>query len=240
MNKTALIIGTTSSLGKILCRQLAGIGYNLILSGRDEKELSRIASDIEIRYDIQVKTAFLDLELESFCAKSFLNNIPKFDSIFLIAGYMGNDEKENEKNISDVININYLNPAKILSNVANDMQMNKKGEIVIISSVAGDRGRQSNYLYGSSKSAITVFASGLRNRLYKFSVHVMTVKPGFIDTPMTYGMNSPLIASREYVASKIIKSIKSYKDEIYVPYFWKFIMLIIKNIPERIFKKLSL
>ena len=112
--------------------------------------------------------------------------------------------------------------------------------MVIIGSVAGDRGRASNYEYGAAKAAIATFTSGLRNRYAKLGLHIMTVKPGFVDTPMTWGMNIPLIASRETISDAILKAMAKKKDVIYAPWFWKFIMLIIMHIPEKIFKKLKL
>ena len=111
---------------------------------------------------------------------------------------------------------------------------------MLISSIAGDRGRQSNYAYGSAKAALNAFASGLRNRFFKQGVHVVTVKPGFLDTPMTWGMQSPLIASREIAAEYIIYAMKVRKNIVYVPFFWRYIMLIIIHIPEAIFKRLKL
>ena len=158
---------------------------------------------------------------------------------------MGSDDPTDIDNLAYTVKVNYTVPAQLATAAAlalskKDSSEKTKGRIVIVTSVAGDRGRQSNYAYGSAKAALSTFASGLRNRFCKQGVHVMTVKPGFIDTPMTWSMSSPLVASREFVAGKIIDAMEKEKDVIYVPFFWRFIMLIIIHIPEKIFKKLSM
>ncbi len=233
-----LIIGATSSLGIAICRKLAQQGEDLILCGRNEEELQLISSDLSIRSGIKTSIIILDLSAKKMAINTLLKE--DFGTVYMIAGDMGTEDKNDISNIDHVININFTAPAKLLTAIAEKMENAKQGSIVVISSVAGDRGRQSNYPYGSAKAGLTAFASGLRNRLCKHNVHVMTVKPGFIDTPMTYQMNSPLIASREYVADQIIKALDKKKNSIYVPFFWRYIMLIICLIPERIFKKINL
>ena len=143
-------------------------------------------------------------------------------------------------NIRNTIKINFTAAAEVISLVADKMLQAGSGKIAVISSVAGDRGRQSNYIYGSAKAGLSAFTSGLRNKLASTKVHVMTVKPGFVDTPMTYGMESPLIFPREKAAQGIIKALSKKKDIVYIPFFWRYIMLIIIHIPEKIFKKLKL
>jgi short-subunit dehydrogenase len=137
---------------------------------------------------------------------------------------------------------NCLSIISLLTLVANRMEEQQSGTIAVISSVAGDRGRQSNYLYGTAKAAVTTFCEGLRARLFKKGVHVLTIKPGFVDTPMTKDLSLPklLVASPEKVAAIICKSIQRKIDTCYVPSFWWLIMLIIKNIPEFIFKRMKL
>lgn len=238
MSHNILIIGATSSLGVALCRKLAKQGHALTLSGRDKTQLLSLSQDLHTRFctDIQIIVAdlsTLDIPFELFTSKPY-------DVVYMVAGDMGTNDKNNYYNIAHVIKVNFTTPAQILTAIAAKMEERKKGSIAIISSVAADRGRQSNYVYGSAKAGLTAFASGLRNRLYKHNVHVMTVKPGFIDTPMTYGMNSPLIADRYNVASQIIKALAKKKNSIYVPFFWRYIMLVIMHIPEQIFKKLTL
>jgi len=246
MNNTirkALIIGATSSLGTAICHKLAQKNYALFLAGRDISELEIMAADLRIRHNTSVLTEKLDLSYITFSAENFFEEVQeKFtdcDTVFLLAGDMGS-VIQNEKNIELVIKINYLQPAKILELLAEKMATRHGGSIAVISSVAGDRGRQSNYVYGSAKAGLATFASGLRNKFLRRGVHIMTVKPGFLDTPMTYGMQSPIICVREKAAQSIIKALAKKKDVVYVPFFWRYIMLIIMLIPEKIFKRLRL
>ncbi|MBZ0308192.1 MAG: SDR family NAD(P)-dependent oxidoreductase, partial [Anaerolineae bacterium] len=139
------------------------------------------------------------------------------------------------------ININFLSTVSILTPLANIFEQQKRGVIAVISSVAGDRGRGSNYIYGTAMGAKSIFLQGLRNRLAKSNVTVLTIKPGFVDTPMTAHLKkNPLYASPRTVGKAIYKAMKTERDILYVPFFWMFVMMIIRNIPERIFKKLSL
>ena len=237
---TVLVVGATSSLAQAICHVLAREGCGLIVSGRDEKEVDLLGRDLVTRYNVPCMVMVSDFVDEYFTAESFIQRAGDFDHIIIATGTMGNGEPLSLPDIAFTSHINYTLPAQIATLAAIKLAEKKQGSVVIISSVAGDRGRQSNYAYGSAKAALTAFASGLRNYFYKKGVHVMTVKPGFIDTPMTWGMESPLIASREYVAQKIVKAMHKKKDVVYVPFFWKYIMLIIMHIPEKIFKRLKL
>lgn len=238
MAEATLVIGATSSLGVALCRQLAASGVTLGLAGRDGAEITLLADDLRARYAAAPRTFAIDLATPEQWGDSLLAG--KFDTVIFLAGDMGNGDAWDASNLARVINLNYRNPALLLTLLAKPMVERKQGTIVVICSVAGDRGRQSNYPYGSAKAGLAAFASGLRNRLAKSGVHVMTVKPGFIDTPMTFAMDSPLIASRERVAADILRALKKRRNVIYTPWFWRWIMLIIRLIPEPIFKRLSL
>jgi short-subunit dehydrogenase len=138
--------------------------------------------------------------------------------------------------------VNTLSAIEQASALGNYFEQQKHGSLLVISSVAGDRGRQSNYVYGASKAALSVFADGLRNRLSRHGVTVVTVKPGFVDTPMTAGLDKegPLWASPEKIASDMARTVGKGGGVLYTPWFWRYILLIICHIPERIFKKLSL
>ncbi len=239
-NKSALVVGATSSLAQVLCRKLAEQGYNLILAARDEQELSLLAGDIDTRFGNRCTTLLADIAEKSFNPTRFIEQAGAFDTLFMIIGDMGSGEQDDVQNLRHVALLNYVIPSQILSVAAETMHEQGGGNMVVIGSVAGDRGRASNYEYGAAKAAIATFTSGLRNRYAKLGLHIMTVKPGFVDTPMTWGMNSPLIASRETVSDAILKAMAKKKDVIYAPLFWKFIMLIIMHIPEKIFKKLKL
>jgi decaprenylphospho-beta-D-erythro-pentofuranosid-2-ulose 2-reductase len=237
---TALIIGATSSLAQSICHELARQGYALTLTGRDEGELDLLRSDILTRYRTPCTTLVSDFLDPDFSPETLIAQAGDFDHMLLAVGDMGSGEQTDLLNIAYTIHLNYTLPAQIATAAALHLADKKNGTITLISSVAGDRGRQSNYAYGSAKAALTTFASGLRNSVYKQKIHVMTVKPGFLDTPMTWGMNSPLIASREHAAEQIVAALKKRKNVIYVPGFWRWIMLLIMHIPETIFKRLSL
>jgi decaprenylphospho-beta-D-erythro-pentofuranosid-2-ulose 2-reductase len=237
---TVLIVGATSSLAQALCRALAQEGSTLILAGRDGRELQLLAGDLITRYHATCRVIVADLLSADFSPVHFMEQAGGFDDAIIAVGDMGGDDPADPINIAYTTYINHTLPAQMAALAAEHLGAKGRGSIVIISSVAGDRGRQSNYLYGSAKAALSTFASGLRNRYRQHGVHVLTVKPGFTDTTMTWGMKSSLMASREFVAGKIIKAMKKRKDVIYVPAFWRVIMLIITHIPEKIFKRLKL
>ena len=142
-----------------------------------------------------------------------------------------------------MIDVNFTSTVSILSLAANYLEERKTGFIGIISSVAGDRGRQSNYTYGATKAALSAYAQGLRNRLCKSGVHVLTIKPGFVATRMTTGLldpNSPMVAKPETIANDIVKALTRRRPVVYTPWFWRYIMLLICAIPERIFQRMKL
>ncbi len=140
-----------------------------------------------------------------------------------------------------IIDSNFTGAASILSHCANHFESMKSGFIIGISSVAGDRGRQSNYVYGAAKGALSLYLQGLRNRLYPGGVRVITIKPGFVDTAMTYGLPGLfLVASPQYMGNRIVAALGKSADVVYLPWFWRYIMLIIKLIPEPIFKRMKL
>ncbi len=238
--KNAAVIGATSSLASSLCRALARAGYQLTLVARDERELEIRAGDLATRYGTSCRTLHVDLMEKHFSAAKLVERLGAFDTLFYVAGDMGTSEQDDLANLVHVAMINYVVPSQILSVAAEAMSESGGGNVVVIGSVAGDRGRASNYEYGAAKAALAAFASGLRNRYAARGVHVMTVKPGFIDSPMTWGMNSPLIARRSDVADAILRAMDKGKNVVYVPWFWRYIMLIICHIPESVFKKLNL
>ena len=166
------------------------------------------------------------------------------DIVVCAFGYLGDQTiaQTDWDECNQILTSNYSGAVSVLNLIANEMESRKSGVIVGISSVAGDRGRQSNYFYGSAKAGFTAYLSGLRNRLFKSNVHVVTVKPGFVATKMTEGLKlpPPLTAKPEQVALKIFKAVEKRKNVIYVLSLWRWIMLVITVIPESIFKKLKL
>ncbi len=246
MNKGAIIFGATSSIGKALCDQLAAEGYDLFLAGRDRDDLDIMATDLFIRHNIKVVTAKFDADKPQELPKFVHNSIAHLEDCsiaMLCLGSLGKQE-DGETRFEEAavtINRNFTAAAAILMETANAFIEKKSGTIVALSSVAGDRGRQSNYIYGAAKGGLNVYLQGLRNRLASHNVHVITVKPGFIDTAMTYGLPGMfMVAEPRAVAKSIIEAINRRRNIVYVPWFWKWIMLAIKLIPEGLFKKLRL
>ena len=241
----AVIIGATSSLAQPLCHALAARGFGLVLVARDEAEMDLLARDLRTRYDLTAIKIVADFLDSAFSAEALVAQAGAFSHLIMLAGDMGAVDPTNIANLAYTMHVNYTVPAQICTAAADAMAARfsaekKRGHIAIVASVAGDRGRQSNYAYGAAKAALATFASGLRNRYAARGVQVLTVKPGFIDTPMTWGMHSPLMASRECVAEGLIQAMLKGKDAVYLPFFWRYIMLVIRCIPERVFKRLSL
>ena len=241
MNKNALILGATSSLATVFCRELALNGWDLILCGRNFYELDILASDISIRYAVKCKIIVVDLNDNKFSPKSILKKAGNFNNLFVFAGTLApQNESYFFHEINSNVRVNFLSIIQLIESSLEILIKNKNSKILFISSVAGDRGRKSNYIYGSTKAAINEYSSGLRNKLTKHGIHVMTVKLGFVDTPMTFGKVNNLISTRTYASKKIFKALINNKDVVYIPFFWRYIMMIIKLIPENIFKRLEL
>ena len=244
--KNALIIGATSAIAQSLADQLAQSGASLFLAGRSAAKLDLIATDLKVRHKVKVETAAIDFD-------DFTRHAPLID---LAAERLGGldlavichgslpDQKACERDYlltEAEFRINCLSAISFLGHLANRFEERRAGCLVAISSVAGDRGRQSNYVYGAAKAALSAFLEGLRNRLHPKGVRVLTVKPGFVDTPMTAHLKKGLLmVSPEVVARDIMRAVESGKYELYTPWFWRWIMLIIKLIPERIFIRLKL
>ena len=244
MEENVLILGATSDMAVAIARQLATEGYSITLAGRSTERLSALEGDLRVRHKALVNSVYFDA-LDFRSHEAFYHALPeKPDVVICVFGLLG-DQKKGEsdwQHCSDIISSNYTGAVSILNVVANDFERRKKGVIVGISSVAGERGRQSNYIYGSAKAGFSAYLSGLRNRLYHHGVHVLTVKPGFVKTKMIEDIKTPgpLTALPKTVGKHVSRAIRSKKNAIYVLPVWGLIMLIIKMIPERIFKKLKL
>ena len=242
--KTLLVLGASSDIANATARRYASDGYDLILAGRDLEELARTASDIQIRLNVRAWAVHFDARAFS-THESFYESLPaKPDGVLCAIGYLGN-QSAAESDLSEtqkVIETNFTGCVTILNIVANDFERREAGFMIVLSSVAGDRGRRSNYLYGSSKAGLTAYLSGLRSRLSKVNVQVLTVKPGFVATRMTEGMNLPplLTAKPEMVARDIVRAQKKGNNAVYTRWFWRWIMLVIRSIPEFVFKKMPL
>lgn len=242
-----LIIGGTSAIATACARLWAQRHGRFMLVGRNPEKLQQTAADLLARGASEVQTHVLDLDdLDGHAA--MLDNAQQFlrrIDIALIAHGSLPDQQACESDAAQAVQgftRNGLNVIALLTRLGNLMEAQSSGSIAVISSVAGDRGRPSNYLYGSAKAAVSVFCSGLRARLFKSGVHLLTVKPGFVDTPMTQGLALPglLLAQPDRVAVDIVRALHKRRSTLYTPWFWAPIMMVIKSIPEFVFKRLSL
>lgn len=239
-----LILGAKSDISVALSKSLAREGHHLWLAARDVEFLDSLKSDLQIRYGILV-------DVIQFDATDFTNHQNWFQSletlpdvVVTVFGYLGEQQvaETSWDEAQKILNVNFVGAVSILNVVASAFVMAKRGIIVGVSSVAGDRGRQSNYIYGSAKAGLSAYLSGLRNRMWHAGVHVVTVKPGFVATKMTEGLDLPpaLTASPEQVAELIAEAIKTKKNIVYARGMWRWIMMIIRLIPESMFKRLRL
>ncbi len=241
---TALILGASSDIGLAVARKFADEKYDIQLAGRNISQLEPSRSDLQIRFDINCSVHQFDA-MEFNSHKAFWESLKvKPDVTICVVGYMNDNEVviANPAETLKTIHTNYTGPVSILNIIGADYSQKKQGTIVGISSVAGLRGRQSNYIYGSAKAGFTAYLSGLRNRLYHHNVHVLTVLPGFVYTKMTEHLSLPklLTAQPADVGNAIYNGVQKKKNTIYVKWFWRWIMLIITSVPEFIFKKKKL
>lgn len=242
-----LIIGATSAIAAETAKLFARDGAGLMLAGRDQPKLQALADDARVRGASRVITFTLDVndfdrhkELMDTMQKAFST----LDAVLIAHGSLP-DQPRTEQDVPYALNhfnTNAVSVIALLIRLGQYFEAQKHGSIAVISSVAGDRGRQSNYLYGSAKAAASTFLSGLRSRLHKSGVQVLTIKPGFVDTPMTAHLpKNRLFARADKVAKGIYDAIiGGKKDVVYLPWFWKWIMRIVRLIPEQIFIRLSL
>lgn len=241
---TALILGATSDMGMAVARKFAKEKYDIQLAGRNTTALAPLKSDLEIRFGISCTAHQFDAA-DFNSHQAFYDSLPvKPEVTVCVVGYMNDNETviANFSETLNTINSNYTGLVSILNIISKDYADKQSGSIVGISSVAGLRGRQSNYIYGSAKAGFTAYLSGLRNRMYHHKVHVVTVLPGFVYTKMTADLTLPklLTAYPDQVGEAIYKAVQKRKNVIYVKWFWKWIMLIITSIPENMFKKKKL
>jgi decaprenylphospho-beta-D-erythro-pentofuranosid-2-ulose 2-reductase len=242
---TVLILGATSDMALAIAKTFAQNNYSVQLAARNAGRLSAFKTDMQLRNNNVTCTLHEFDALQFSTHKTFFEQLtPKPDVTVCVFGVM--DEEESAFNNWDIaermINSNYTGAVSILNIVAAYYKSQQKGCIAGISSVAGERGRQSKLIYGSTKAALTAYLDGLRNMLFKDHVHVVTVKPGFVYTKMTESLNLPgiLTAQPAEVGNAVYNAVQKKKNIIYVRWMWRWIMLIIKNIPEFQFKKMKL
>lgn len=241
--KNIALLGATSALGYAVARQLINAGHSLTLVARDENKLSQVADDLTVRgaklETIQADFDFIDGH------DALVQAIGHCDDVYCFFGTLPDQDacEQNWEDTQQALHTNFICVASLLNRLANRFEQRRHGNLVVVTSVAGDRGRKSNYVYGTAKGALSIYCAGLRNRLAGSGVHVLTVKPGFIDTPMTAHIEKKpavLWVGPERVAQDIVKAANARKNVIYTPWFWRLILLIIQHIPESVFKRLSL
>jgi short-subunit dehydrogenase len=240
---SVLILGARSDIGRAVARRFARAGASVILAARRSAELGPDVSDLAIRYGVTVETA--EFDVTDGDPEPFFDALPRVpDVVVMVVGLLG-DQARSETDpaaATAVMAANFTGPAAYLLAAATRLEARGSGCIVGISSVAGDRGRRSNYVYGSAKAGFTAFLSGLRSRLFGRGVTVVTVKPGFVATQMTAGLKLPplLTAQPGEVADAIWSAVERRRDVIYIRPIWRVIMLAIQNLPEPLFKRLSI
>lgn len=231
-------------MARAIARAYAAQGHPLQLAARDRERLSADAKDLEIRYMAAVSTYEFDA-LDTASHPTFWDSLsPKPETVVCAIGLLGNQKtaETDWPSAATILRSNFEGPASILSIAAAAMETKGRGCIIAFSSVAGDRGRASNYYYGSAKAGLTTLLSGLRNRLAEKGVHVVTVKPGFVATRMTAGMDTPkfLTAQVEEVAKAVLAAEKNGRDIVYVRRIWFWVMMVIRLLPEFLFKRTRL
>jgi short-subunit dehydrogenase len=239
-----LIVGVTSAIGRAVAAAFAARGQDLLVTGRNREELEAVAADLRLRHRVEV-------EANVFDAMAFDEHDGLMDAagsgplrgVVMTLGYMGDHDvaQSDFREARRIVDTNYTACVSLLEKAASILESRGHGFICVVGSVAGDRGRQSNYLYGSAKAGLDAYLQGLRNRLHPAGVTVTTVKPGFVDTRMTYGKEGMfLVASPDAVGRGIYRAARRGRSVVYLPGFWRLIMWVIRSIPEPVFKRLKL
>jgi decaprenylphospho-beta-D-erythro-pentofuranosid-2-ulose 2-reductase len=242
-----VILGATSAIARALAVEYARDGHKLILAARDDAHAAAIAADLKVRFGADAVPVHFD-------ASAFDQHAQVFDEILghaqdrlagviVCFGYMESQARAQAQAAvaRRTLDVNLTAAVCMLERFAQALEESQSGFIAAVSSVAGDRGRQSNYIYGAAKAGLSVYLQGLRNRLHGAGVAVITIKPGFIDTQMTFGLPGLfLVASPEKAARAIVRGIRRQQSVVYVPFFWRYIMAAIKAVPEWQFKRMKL
>ena len=244
---SVLIIGATSGIGRALATEFARHGHDLVLAGRDLRELQATASDLTLRHNVRASAQKFDVlafdEQPEALEACLRDGSQPLDGVVMCSGYLASPVAtwKDAEEARRVLDTNLTGCVLALNLIADRFEARRRGFICVVSSVAGDRGRQSNYVYGAAKAGLSAYVEGLRQRLFRSGVRVVTIKPGYVDTPMTYGRPGLfLVASAESVAASIFAAIERGKDVAYVPWFWRPIMFVVRTMPEWLFKRLRL
>ncbi len=244
--RRVLIIGATSAIAAETARVFAAYGARLFLTGRHSGRLDAVAADLKVRGAAQVETALLevtDISRHAGVVDAAFAAMGGLDVVLIAHGTLP-DQQRCEESVAETLaalEVNFTATIGLLTLLANRFEAARQGCIAVITSVAGDRGRQSNYVYGAAKGGVERFLEGLRNRLFRSGVAVITIKPGFVDTPMTAGVaKNPLFASPRRVGRAIYRAIEARRSVVYIPWFWRPIMFLVTALPESIFQRLRL
>jgi len=244
MSGSMLIIGATSGIGRAVAHRLASERQPLVLAGRDMDELEVTATDLRIRYEVPVAVRPFEAtdfgSHEEFFGRCLGAAPGGLGGVVLCHGFMA-DQKAAEADFSKVramAEVNFLSVASVLNVAADYFERRRRGVLCAVSSVAGERGRQSNYLYGCTKAALDVYLQGLRHRLFRSNVAVVNVKPGFVDTRMTWGLPGLfLVAQPERIAQALCRALSRKPSVTYSPGFWRYVMLAVRGLPDPLFHR---
>jgi len=241
VNQTVLVLGATSAIAIAYCRRLASEGAAFVLVGRHQERLETVAADLKARGAAEALPVISDLANMAFCEnrfREFCARVAMPDQVLLAYGMLGDqaDAEQDAEATRRIIDVDFTSAALWLQMAAKHLPRDKPRSIVVITSVAGDRGRRSNYVYGAAKAGLATFAEGLAHRLHGTPLHVLTVKPGFVDTPMTaqFERGGLLWAQPEQIAADIDKAVRKRKPVAYSPRFWWPIMTVIRLLPRAI------
>lgn len=244
---TVLIIGVTSAIAQAVARRFARDGTALFITARDQSRLDTVAEDLQVRGARRVSTFVFDaddFERHHSLVEAIRSAFPEgLDSALIAYGTLPDPEKIaiDADAVAEAFTTNATSVVALMTRLAGLFEEQGRGNLTVISSVAGDRGRPSNYVYGAAKGAVSLFAQGLRAHLAKHGIRVTTIKPGLVETPMTEHLpQNRLFANPEKVGRRIHRAMRRGEDVVYVPAFWRPVMAAIRLIPERIFKKLNL
>jgi short-subunit dehydrogenase len=241
-----LVVGATSAIASETARRYAAYGSRLFLTGRHAERLQAVAADLRARGAAAVETAVLDVTDHGRCqeiVEAAWSAFGGLDVALLAHGTLPDQSRcqESAEQAVAALDVNFVSAVALLTPLANRFEAARHGCIAVITSVAGDRGRQSNYVYGAAKGGLDRYLEGLRNRLFRSGVAVVTLKPGFVDTPMTAGLRQgPLFVSARRAGAAVHRAIERRRNVAYIPWFWRPIMAIIRAIPETAFKRLRL
>jgi decaprenylphospho-beta-D-erythro-pentofuranosid-2-ulose 2-reductase len=244
--RNILILGATSAIAQATGRLLAEQGASFFLVARDPRKLSAVSDDLRTRGATAVFAVALnldDLDAHAAMLASAVQTLGSIDLALLAHGVLGDQAAaEADARVAEAVyRTNFLSPASLITWLANYFEGRGQGCLAVISSVAGDRGRKSNYVYGASKGALTILLDGARNRLDRMGVHVLTIKPGFVATPMTAHLpRGPLFAEPRAIGQGILRAVASRRDTVYLPGYWRLIMLAVCSVPSSLFKNMNL